>query len=736
LHASAGSWSTAQLVEFLAQLAEETDEHAAKRAAVERVLEALDADVGILVGDGDRVHTVVGLGPDTEPVADLIAVARDGVELIDLPGIGKCRTTVLALEDTDTSARLVVARRGAEEFDSDELLLLRGMAWVLHLALRPLRTLAKLHERQGVLDRVSTIQRAIADRAPLPEVLDTVTESVLGLFGNELAVLYLADADRLVIASVSCSVAEDGPISLQSHYPSIGQLAYTLGQPVRTNDYASASYAVPQLVERGARAAMAAPVRENGALVGSLVVVSFQPEAEFTEAHERTLLTFADQISIALSDAKTLATAQQAVRDPVTGLANRVLFLQRLELALSRARSDSPVHVLFLDLDRFKFVNDTLGHAVGDELLREVGRRLRECLRSEDCLARFGGDEYAVLIENTSFETVNLLAERLLSVLQAPYPAGAEEVMVGGSIGMATGHRGCDAGDVLRDADTAMYRAKHAGGNRLVVFEHSMHTSLLQRVSLEADLHRAIDSEELFALFQPIACVETAEVYSAEALLRWQHPTRGVVSPSEFVPLAEETGLIIAIGRRMLTSACAQAAAWPSGRDGRPAPSVSVNLSARQLHDPDLVVDIRSAVSAAGIAPERLILEITESTLMSDTAFVQERLQQIREIGVRLAIDDFGTGYSSLSYLRMFPVNILKIDRSFLDGSSSGRQGDAFLRTIMRLTETLSMTAIAEGVETVEQLQTLRDIGCPLGQGYLFGRPLTATEFHQALTRP
>jgi diguanylate cyclase (GGDEF)-like protein len=461
-------------------------------------------------------------------------------------------------------------------------------------------------------------------------------------------------------------------------------------------------------------------------------VVSFQLGHTFGDQQERTLLTFADQVSVALSDAKTLATAQHALRDSVTGLPNRVLFLQRLEQALVGASAESRTHVLFLDLDRFKLVNDTMGHAVGDELLRQVGRRLREIVRSEDCLARFGGDEYAVLVQNAGDEDVRRLGERLLEALQTPYLIGEEEVLVGGSIGIASGYRGCDAGDLLRDADTAMYRAKHAGGDRLVVFETSMHTSLVQRVSLEADLRRALDGDELFVVFQPIVALDTGAVHSAEALVRWQHPTRGVVSPAEFIPLAEETGLILALGRKVLAAACEQAATWPAA-PGRPAPAVSVNLSAVQLRRPELVDEIREVLDATGIAPDRLILEITESTLMSDAASVQERLRQIRDTGVRLAIDDFGTGYSSLSHLRMFPVDILKIDRSFVEGGVAGWQGEAFLRTIVRLTETLSLTAVGEGVETVEQMRTLQELGCALGQGYLFSRPVPAAQFRQQL---
>src|SRR6266545_3835795 len=651
------SWSTSQLVEFLAVLSEQRDEEAALRAAVERVLEALDAEVGVLFSRY-TVLAVVGLTAHDPQVEQLVAAARAGADTVTVDGLGRCRAAAATLDLGEDALRMLVVRAGTDGFVPDEMLLLRGMAWLLDL------------------------------------------------FGTELAMLYLADQGVLMVASVSTTVDERLQLSRPMHLRSgIGRAAYSHGELVRIDDYPASAYANPELVARGARAAMAAPVRENGAVVGSLVAVSFRPGHRFTDVQEQTLLAFADQVSIALSDAKTLATAQHAIRDAVTGLPNRVLFLDRLEQALDRGVR---AHVLFLDLDRFKLVNDTQGHAAGDELLRQVGRRLRECLRSEDLLARFGGDEFAVLVEGA-------------------------EVSIDGSIGIAVSDDGAGAGDILRDADTAMYRAKHAGGGRYVLFERRMHTVLVQRASLETDLRHAVARDELFLVFQPILELRGGQVHTAEALVRWQHPARGVIRPDEFIPLAEETGLIVPVGRRVLALACAQAAGWvtPPGGDGPPA--VSVNLSARQLLNPELVRDVRRAVEATGLDPGRLILEITESAFVSDAGTVLERLRQIRDIGVRLAIDDFGTGYSALSYLRHLPVEILKIDRSFIEGVVAGWQGQAFLHTIVRLTDTLSMTAVGEGVETREQLAALRELGCRLGQGYLFARPMDSAQFSRSL---
>jgi len=714
------SWSTSQLVEFLAVLSEQRDEDCALRAAVERVLESLDAEVGLLFGR-DTVLTVVGLAAVDPQVATLAAAARTGADQVWVDGLGRCRTAVVALDFGEDAVRLLVVRAGADEFVPDEMLLLRGMAWVLHLALRPLRVMVLLGERQRMLEQVARVQRAIANRAPLPEVFDTVTASALDLFGTELAMLYLADQGVLMVASVSTTFDEQHQLT---------RPAYSSGELVRTDDYPGSAYANPELVARGAHAAMGAPVRENGAVVGSLVTLSFQPGHHFTDVQEQTLLAFADQVSIALSDAKTLATAQHAIRDAVTGLPNRVLFLDRLEQALARG---IPAHVLFLDLDRFKLVNDTRGHCAGDELLRQVGRRLRECLRNDDLLARFGGDEFAVLVDNGGCDDVVLLAKRMLEAVERPYLVAGDEVSINASIGISASHDGDTAGDILRDADTAMYRAKHSGGGRAVLFEKRMHTVLVQRASLEADLRHAVSRDELFLVFQPILHLATGHVDTAEALLRWQHPTRGTIPPDEFIPLAEETGLIVPIGRHVLTAACTQAAGWVAPPDGGPLPAVSVNLSARQLLDPELVRDVRRAVETTGLDPARLILEITESAFVGDAATVIERLRQIRDTGVRLAIDDFGTGYSALSYLRHLPVEILKIDRSFVEGVVAGWQGRAFLNTIVRLSETLSMTAVGEGVETREQLAALQALGCQLGQGFLFARPMDAAEFSRSL---
>lgn len=569
------SWSTSQLVEFLAVLSEQPNEASAQRAAVERVLESFDAEVGVLFGAATE-PVVVGLRQDDDGLAALIAAVCDGADSVHLAGLGQCRTAVVALDVGDDAMHLLVARAGSEGFLPDEMLLLRGMAWVLDLALRPLRAVLVLNERQRVLEHIARVQRAIANRVPLPELFGKVTESALSLFGSELAILHLVDRDELSIVSVS-AISED-------HRPSQGLLRVSAGVAqevcrrgdlVRTHDHLNTPSACPELVALGAGAAMGAPVRENGTVAGSLVVFSFQGGHVFVEAQEQALLTFADQVSVALSDAKTFATAQHAVRDPVTGLPNRILFLDRLERALA---DGNRAHVLFLDLDRFKLVNDTLGHAAGDDLLREVGRRLRECLGSDDCLARYGGDEYAVLMENASEAAVKRSGERMLAVVQEPYLIGSEAVIVGGSIGVASGEGSTTAGEILRNADIAMYRAKHAGGGLIVAFEQLRHPVGVQRRGAEADLRRAVRSAAPPLVLQPQA---------------------------GFNPLAEQTELIVPLGWRALSAACAHAVGWPPAPSGG-APHVSVSITAHQLLDPLFMARLGHILAERNLDPTRL----------------------------------------------------------------------------------------------------------------------------------
>jgi diguanylate cyclase (GGDEF)-like protein/PAS domain S-box-containing protein len=423
--------------------------------------------------------------------------------------------------------------------------------------------------------------------------------------------------------------------------------------------------------------------------------------------------------------------SHQAFHDSITGLANRALFRDRVEHALERlTREADPVSVLFMDLDDFKTINDSLGHAAGDRLLGEVGERLRTCLRTPDTAARLGGDEFAILIEDGG-ESVGAagVAGRILQALDGPFLLDGKEVFVRASIGIATSGVGRTTGpegaeELLRNADVAMYIAKEAGKNRFQIFEPEMHDTALRRLELKADLQRAVENEEFVLHYQPVIRLETGDIEGFEALVRWNHPTRGLVMPLDFIPLAEETGLVVQIGTWVLREACRQGDALQRMVPEGAALHIAVNLSARQLQRPEIVREIAQVLLETGLPPECLVLEITESVMMQDMALSNERLTQLKHLGVLLAVDDFGTGYSSLNYIRRFPVDILKVDKSFVDGVSEGGEESALTAAIIELAGILNLRPVAEGIERADQLDKLLELRCELGQGYYFSRPL------------
>ena len=428
----------------------------------------------------------------------------------------------------------------------------------------------------------------------------------------------------------------------------------------------------------------------------------------------------------------------QALHDPLTGLANRVLFRNRVEHALALAdRNHRPLAVLLLDLDGFKTINDTLGHEAGDQLLVSVGERLTACLRVGDTAARLGGDEFAVLVEDAA-QTDNavLVAERLSDVLRASFTIDGKEIFIGASIGIAVTAAGKEnPEELLRNADLAMYSAKNQGKDRYVVFENAMHLDLLERAELEEDMRRAIEREEFMLYYQPIVDLNSGQMTGMEALVRWQHPTRGIMPPLNFIPIAEETGLIIPLGRWILETACRQARRWHKESYDRQEFTLTVNLSSGQFQQPRIVETVAEALDNSGLPPHCLVLEITETMMLNNTEATINKLEELKDLGVRLAIDDFGTGYSSLSYLQRFPVDILKIDRAFVDKISHGREGAAVAQAIITMSNALQLRAIAEGIEKPEQLLALEQMGCELGQGYYFSKPLDEKAMGELLKR-
>jgi diguanylate cyclase (GGDEF)-like protein len=417
--------------------------------------------------------------------------------------------------------------------------------------------------------------------------------------------------------------------------------------------------------------------------------------------------------------------AFMATHDALTGLPNRTLILDRVEQMLVRARrNQTPVAALFVDLDNFKHINDTLGHGAGDELLRAVAARLGGVVRDTDALGRLGGDEFVVVAEGMSLVAgPELIAERLLEALKQPFIIDAAEgtrLIVTASVGVAMGDR-ATAEELLRDADIAMYRAKWGGKNGYVVFESGMQDAVQSKMELEMDLREAFEKKEFFLVYQPTFDLREMVPAGMEALIRWEHPKRGTVQPDDFIPLLEETGLIVEVGAWVLREACLQGMRWR--RSGHRV-GMAVNVAARQLDSDDFVHVLADVLEESGLEPDALTLEITETTIMSDAEQTARRLAVIKELGVRVAIDDFGTGYSSLAYLQRFPVDALKIDRSFISRLRDDAEGETLIRTLVQLGKSLSIETLAEGIEETDELSLLQEEKCDNGQGFLFARPL------------
>ncbi|MFM7427606.1 MAG: putative bifunctional diguanylate cyclase/phosphodiesterase, partial [Elainella sp.] len=434
-----------------------------------------------------------------------------------------------------------------------------------------------------------------------------------------------------------------------------------------------------------------------------------------------------------------------ALHDNLTGLANRTLFMDRLQQAIGRSKRLAGYRfaVLFMDRDRFKVLNDSLGHVVGDQLLVAIARRLESCLRSVDTIARLGGDEFTILLEGIhDAEDACHLADRIHQSLQGPFSLTGQEVFTSASIGIALSETEYDRPeDLLRNADTAMYRAKTLGRSRHALFDTAMHKRAVALLQLETDLRRAVAAsgtaqpQEFRIQYQPIVALATGQLSGFEALVRWQHPERGLISPTEFIPLAEDTGLIVPLGQWILTEACQQLQRWQQTTE---APlSISVNLSTKQFSQPSLIDQVRQLLEHPDLQNSnvKLKLEITESVIMENADAAKAMLDQLKAMGVHLLIDDFGTGYSSLSYLHRFPIDTVKIDQSFISHMSTDSESAEIVRAIVSLAHNLGMNVIAEGIELIEQLRQLKSLGAEYGQGFLFAKPLDSTEVETLLRR-
>jgi diguanylate cyclase (GGDEF)-like protein len=463
--------------------------------------------------------------------------------------------------------------------------------------------------------------------------------------------------------------------------------------------------------------------------------------AEQAERHVEELnrhIAEQERISSQLKESKE-HFRHAAFHDALTNLPNRALLAENLKFVIERAKQheDYQFAVLFLDLDRFKNVNDSLGHSIGDQLLIAMARRLESCIRESDMVARLGGDEFAILLDGIPNQNeAAKMARRIQEKLQSPFNLSGHEVFTTTSLGIALSSTGYDHPEnMLRDADTAMYRAKAQGKACYEIFDKGMHTHAVYVLQMENDLRRAIDREELRVYYQPIVSLDSGQLAGFEALVRWQHPERGFINPSDFIPLAEDTGLIVPLGLWVLRRACEQLSQWQWQSAANRALFMSVNLSGKQVARPKLVSEIRQVLEETRIDPKYLKLEITESAVMENAETAVQLLRRLKALGVQLSIDDFGTGYSSLGYLHRFPVNTLKIDRSFVGRIGEAAENIEIVRTIVSLAENMGMEVVAEGVETLSQLAQLRKLNCQYGQGYLFSRPVDAESVSTWISR-
>ena len=591
-------------------------------------------------------------------------------------------------------------------------------------------------QRHEKLEFLYEANRTLTRSPEVAEAIEGVLARSLEAFRSEIAEVVLFSADgtplrttygpgneRLTMAETDREAAEELAALVDANSPVVA-----LAPPYRSPRVRA------YLEQRGIRHAMIAMLPGENRMIGTIMLANrIGIERGYSNEDRRLLEVLANNAAVALQyDRLEQAVIKlrdlqeqlhhQAYHDPLTDLPNRSLFMERVREEL--ARDTGTVAVLFIDVDDFKVVNDTLGHAVGDALLSSVAGRLRHCVRPQDVVARLGGDEFAIMLPDIHDPLTELsaVARRILGGFAAPVNAGRDLASVHLSVGITHSGRGCDADELIREADLAMYQAKAKGKGRFEFFDPTMASAMLRRHDLKEELTKAITRDELFVHYQPIVSLATGTLSAVEALVRWQHPVRGVVEPSEFIPLAEETGLIRAIGEHVLRQACEEASRWPAPVDGPPV-RLHVNLSAEQLRDPDMITVVRSILAESGLAPATLALEITETALLGDAATSVARFRELRALGVRISLDDFGTGYSSLSYLHSLPLDSLKIAKPFVDRLVGEDRDASFIGVIVELARKLELDVIAEGIETRAQLNALQDLGVELGQGYLLGRP-------------
>ena len=595
---------------------------------------------------------------------------------------------------------------------------------------------AALSNRLQEVTSLLTVGRALNSVLDLPKVLEVIMNSALELLGGSHgSIMLLEKDDRLrAVCVVGNDAARDATIDVGEGIA---------GEVARSKEAVLVEGATSAAREKSVDSALSVPLLNRGDLVGVLNI-NAEPGREFSEYELRAVNLFGEQAATAIANARLFENERahsaelehRAFHDPLTQLPNRALLTKRVDWALSDPMRTS-IAVLFLDLDDFKTINDTAGHGVGDLVLVAVAERIQHALRKDSLVARLGGDEFAVLVcGGVEEDGAAAVARRVLGALSDPLRLGDHRIQVSGSVGVAVS-AGADitSEELLRNADLAMYAAKHDGKNRFALYSPSMHTAAVDRMHVEQELASALERGELVLHYQPIVDVDHRQPVAMEALVRWDHPGRGLVAPAEFIGLAERTGLIVDIGRWVLGEACRQAASWTHRVPGGDECGINVNLSPRQLEDDGIITDVAAALATSGLRPERLVLELTETVLIDEGNQVVARLEALKQLGVRLAVDDFGTGYSSLTSLHKYPIDILKIDKAFVASMNSALRAKAVASSIVALAGKLDLTTVAEGVEHAEQLARLKAMHCEYAQGYYMSRPLDAEAAVRFLSR-